>query len=125
MAVNPIDLQAVFSQMNQVGKQEALNKDSEVIRQDQAALIVSKEGTKDAEEIPETKDLSEGSGKIKDKEKGNNPENNEKDSDKNKKDIKMKKNEGKETDNMKDPDLGQNIDILGWVKYKKNINYNS
>ena len=115
MAVNPIDLQAIFAQMNQVGKLEALNKDSEVIRQDQAALIINREGTKDAEEIPETKNLSEGSGKIKDKEKerGNNPENQEKESDKDKKNIKMKENEENDIDNMKDPNLGQNIDILG------------
>lgn len=113
MAVNPIDLQAIFTQMNQVGKQESLNKESEVIRQDQAALIINKEGTKDAEEIPETKNLSEGSGKIKDKEKRNNRENKEKDSDENKKNIKAKDNKGNEKDYIKDPDLGQNIDILG------------
>ncbi len=112
MPVNPIDLQAIFSQMNQVSKQESLVKESEVMRQDQAALLVNKEGTKDAEDIPLTKDLSEGSGKIKDKEKGNNPrnKNNAKEDEDN---LKMKKEDADDLENIKDPDLGQNIDIVG------------
>lgn len=112
MAVNPIDLQAIFTQMNQVGKQEALVKESEAIRQDQAALIVNKEGTKDAEEIPEAKNLSEGSGKIKDREKGNNPMK-KKDSEDDKDNMEKKNKEINESENIKDPDLGQNIDIIG------------
>ena len=69
MAVNPIDLQAIFTQMNQVGKQQALIKESQVIRQDHASELVRKDGDKDAADIPNTKDLSEGPGKIKNKEK--------------------------------------------------------
>ena len=112
MSVNPLDLQVNFTQMNQVGKQQSMQKDSEVLRQDQASQMVNKEGEKDAEYVPETKDLSEGPGKVKDKEEKSNKRN------KNKKSEKEEKNEEKEEEideskNLKDPDLGQKIDIMG------------
>ncbi len=110
MAVNPIDLQAIFSQMNQVGKQESAVKDSEIIRQDQANIIVNKESIKDSEYIPDTKDISEGAGKIKDKVKENNPKKRRKP---NKEDEKKILKNNKIEENIKDPELGQNIDIIG------------
>lgn len=109
MAVNPIDLQAIFSQMNQVGKQESAIKDSEIIRQDQANLIVNKESIKDSEYIPDAKDISEGAGKIKDKGKENNPKKRKK-TDK-KEEKKAAYND--KNDDLKDPELGQKIDIIG------------
>lgn len=108
MAVNPIDLQAIFSQMNQVGKQESAAKDSEIIRQDQANLVVDKESIKNSEYIPESKDISEGAGKIKDNEKENNPKKRKKKND----EKKISKND-KNDENLKDPELGQKIDIIG------------
>jgi hypothetical protein len=110
MAVNPIDLQAIFSQMNQVGKQESAVKDSEIIRQDQANLIVNKESIKDSEYIPDAKDISEGAGKIKDNEKKNNQKKRKK-TDKNK-EKNSNQNDKNESD-LKDPELGQKIDIIG------------
>ena len=116
MALNPLDLQVNFSQLNQVGKQQTLAKDSEVIRQDQLSEQVKKEGDKIVEDVPETRDLDEGPGKIKDEEKKKNlsNKNKEKKDDKDDKDDKNKKNEmTEEKSKFKDPDLGQKIDIIG------------
>ena len=111
MSVNPLDLQVNFTQMNQVGKQQSMQKDSEVLRQDQASQMVNKEGEKDAEYVPETKDLSEGPGKVKDKEEKNNKRNKNKNSEKS---VKEENDEEiDESKNLKDPDLGQKIDIMG------------
>lgn len=112
MSVNPLDLQVNFTQMNQVGKQQSMQKDSEVIRQDQASQMVNKEGEKDADYVPETKDLSEGPGKIKDKKEKNNQKKQSRD----KKGLENKEEneeDAKESQSLKDPDLGQKIDIMG------------
>ena len=114
MAVNPLDLQVVFAQMNQVGKQQALIKESEVIRQDQASEQAHKEGEKDASDVPKTKDLSEGPGKIKDGEKKKNASNRERQFNKEKKDdTKDKDRYVDKSEEIKDPNLGHNIEIVG------------
>ncbi len=115
MAVNPIDLQVNFNQMNQVSKQQNLTKDNEILRQDNASNEIKKNSDKDSMDVPETKDLKNGPLKIKEneskKEKKKNLKNNKQNS------LKVdKKNEKKEEENKKDlidPKLGQKIDIIG------------
>ena len=113
MSVNPLDLQVVFTQMNQVGKQQSLIKENEVIRQDQASERVKKDGEKDAEDVPETKDLSEGPDKIKDQSDKKSPSNKEKNKKRDEDLDKKKEKENIQSNEIKDPNLGQNIDILG------------
>ncbi len=110
--VNPIDLQVNFNQMNQVTKQQALNRESEVLRQDQAASQIQKEGDKDSKDVPDTKNVNEGPGKIKDEEKKRSL----KQQNKNDKDQKGEENPEEsdkkdKNDKFKDPALGHKIDI--------------
>lgn len=118
MSVNPLDLQVNFTQLNHVGKQQSLSKESEVLRQDQASENVLKNSEKDTEDVPETKDLSEGPGKIRDKEKKknlrkDNDNNEEARSEDNNEEKKDQNEENKEEKVFEDPNLGQNVDIIG------------
>jgi hypothetical protein len=117
MAVNPIDLQVNFNQMNQVTKQQTLSKETEILKQDQATLLIQKEGDKNSKDVPETKELKDGPGKIKDEEKKNQLRKK-----KNKEKNQSKGDEDNEEDNKsnddkvnkyKDPELGSKIDIIG------------
>jgi hypothetical protein len=112
MAVNPLDLQVSFSQINNVGKQQSALKESDDIKQEQASQVLNKQSTKETQEVPETKDINDGVGKIKDKEKE------EKNRSKKKKPEDKAENEDAEKKDeidkdVKDPNLGQKIDILG------------
>ncbi len=113
MAINPIDLQVNFSQLNQVGKQQSMIQGSEILRQDKASELIQKEGVKNSEEIPETKDLSEGPNKVKDENK--KKEQSKKDKKQDKKAINKVNAKEKEKfeNNLNDPALGQKIDIIG------------
>lgn len=114
MSVNPLDLQVIFAQMNQVGKQQSLLKDSQVIRQDHASQNAIKQGEKEADDIPLSKDISEGPGKIKDqqKEKGSPQKEDKEEKEKKEKEKRIKADFEKEN-GLKDPTLGQNIDVMG------------
>lgn len=114
MSVNPIDLQVIFTQMNQVGKQQADIKDSEVLRQDQASHQIAKDSNKNTEDVPETKDVKEGAGKIKDKDKGKEKQEEKEGNEKNnQEEKKAEKTDKKDLKKSQDPKVGQNIDVLG------------
>ena len=116
MSVNPLDLQAIFTQMNHVGKQQSLAKESQILRQDHASEQVNKEGEKDANDVPETKDLSEGPGKIKDEEKRKSSDKEEEEENANDdqdRDIEEENKALNKKNKIKDPNLGQKIDIMG------------
>lgn len=111
MSVIPLDLQTNFSQINKVGKQLSLAKESEVNKQDLLNSQIQKESTKNSEDVPETKHLEDDYAKIKD------------DNEKNKKDNQKQKKEKKENDDeneknnlilkYKDPNIGSKIDVMG------------
>ncbi len=111
MSINPLDLQTVFSHINQIGKQYALEKENSEIRQDAMTHNLNEKSKLDSEDIPIIKDLSDGVGKINDNNKRRNP----------------KKKGGSSIDENNDltdsddnlvidshePGIGENIDILG------------
>ncbi|MBN2545418.1 MAG: hypothetical protein JXB50_06455 [Spirochaetes bacterium] len=110
MAINPIDLQVNFSQLNQVGKQQTMIQGSEILRQDKASEQIQKDGLKNSEDVPETKDLSEGPEKV--KEENKKKEQSKKDKSKERKNLKNEKKELFDNE-LNDPALGQRIDIIG------------
>lgn len=117
MAVNPLDLQTVFSHINQVGKKQALMKENEVLRQDHAGEQIVRNSERDAKEVPATKDLEEGPGKIKDenKEKSNsgNEQNEPEDNENEQKVAQHVEDEQGDEERDKASYLGQHIDIVG------------
>ncbi|HOF01901.1 MAG TPA: hypothetical protein PK385_10930 [Spirochaetota bacterium] len=113
MSINPLELQTLFSQLNRVGKQQALTKENEVLKQEILNSDIHKQGIKDSEEIPETKDLNEEFSKIKDEEKSkeqNKKEKNEKQPDG---ENEESQDENQSKNVLTDPKIGRKIDILG------------
>jgi hypothetical protein len=112
MPINPLELQTNFMQITQVGKLQSSLKEVEEIKENQINTMIQKEGDKEAEDIPVTKDISEGLGKIKDKEKKNNLKNRAKKNQEVDEDIE-EEIENKEEPDLKNPIIGQKIDIVG------------
>jgi hypothetical protein len=112
MSVNPLDLQVSFSQMGNVGKQQSNVKETDEVKQSAASQILNKEGVKESDEVPETKDVNEGPGKIKDKQEKSDEKNKSK-GDKLKTKGSEEEAEEEKDEKLKDPNLGQRIDILG------------
>lgn len=120
MPVNPIDLQTNFSQINHVGRQQSNIKDSENLKELQISLTVQKQSENETEDIPITKDLSEGPGRIKDENGGKkknkhqfeekeNKKSDEDQADQDQADDEEKKNKLE----VKDSPVGRIIDIIG------------
>lgn len=106
MALKPLDLQTLFGHMNEVGKSQSQIKESLAAQQNfEANKLVEQELLKD-KSVNQTEESQE-SGKVSDQEKeessGQNPGKKEK----------QKDEETREREEIKDPDLGQNIDLLG------------
>lgn len=57
MAVNPIDLQTNFMQINSVSKKEVLSKEQEILKQEYVTDLLKKESEKNIEDVRELKDL--------------------------------------------------------------------
>ena len=106
MPILPIDLQILFSQMNQVGKEQAIQKEGHAINQSLQGMALVKNTEQEDNSVNQSKDIGEGLEKVK------NEEN------KNKEEREREENEKKEKQKQKqsvfvDPDLGKNIDIMG------------
>ena len=108
MPLLPIDLQIMFSHMNQVGKEQALQKDVSPLHQSLQGMEIAKNSKEKDTTVNETDQVGEGLDKIKDKEKKKGKEQgNEK---------RKKEKEGKnakQKEFFKEPYLGHHIDIIG------------
>ena len=108
--MNPIDLQTNFSQLGQVGKIQANAKDGQDLKEVQINSNVQTLSNQEAEDVPVTKDISEGAGKIKDEEKEKQKkrelETKENIKEDEKEEIDLNKN------NVQNTKIGSNIDIL-------------
>jgi len=107
MPILPIDLQTMFSHLNHVGKEQAVQKDGNVQHQIlQGQRLVEKTNEKD-KTVNEAENMGEGAEKIKEKEQEQRREENE-----------AGRREAKEKEKRKpvvyqDPNLGHHIDITG------------
>ncbi|RKX87035.1 MAG: hypothetical protein DRP57_00035 [Spirochaetes bacterium] len=106
MPLLPIDLQTLFAQMNQVGKEQAIQKNISPLHQSLQGNEIVKQTEEKDNSVNETKEVSDGVEKIKDK----NAERKEKESSKG---GKKEQGENKKKGVFNDPDLGQHIDIVG------------
>lgn len=57
MAVNPLDLQTNFMQINSVSKKEVLSKEQEILKQEYVTDLLKKESEKNIEDVRKLKDL--------------------------------------------------------------------
>ncbi|MDC7220140.1 MAG: hypothetical protein PQJ59_09380 [Spirochaetales bacterium] len=109
MALTPLDLQTLFVKMNQVNREQAHLKGAEAQEQSfEAKKLVEQEIQKDSS-VNRGADEGDMDNRIKDREEQTAEEREEKE--RKKKEADEKDREEKEY--IKDPNLGQNIDLMG------------
>jgi hypothetical protein len=106
MAITPIDLQTLFTQIDKVGKTHASQREELALQQSIQGVQLQKKTNEQMQQINEAQNTGEGAEKINDH--GSGSRENQKNS--------GKKNEQKEEKNdnafvLNDPSLGRNIDI--------------
>lgn len=109
MAIQPIDLQTLFSHLHHVGKEQAAQKEGVVLQQEIQGSELARETRHKDESVNQTDDLENGTARVKDeKQKGGRDGKGE-----------GHKEEGKKGEDSprkgiyEDPDIGKNIDISG------------
>jgi hypothetical protein len=107
MPLLPIDLQTMFSHMNQVGKEQALQKDVSPLQQSLQGSEIAKDSKEIDTTVNETDEVGEGLEKIKDEEKKKEQEQGKKQQ------KKKEQNNDKQEERLKEPYLGHHIDIIG------------
>lgn len=113
MAIQPIDLQALFSQVDKVGKTQAALKEGVEIQQALQGVQNQRKLDQRIRSVNEAQDSGEGAERIKDRNSRQRDRRGAKDE---------KKNDGTDAENadaeenseiVRDPALGHNIDLSG------------
>jgi hypothetical protein len=106
MALSPIDMQTLFSQMDKVGKQEAAQKEGAALLQSIQLAKHQQQTDEKIRSVNEAQDTGDGAEEVKDRHGGQarhegngNPH--------------SKENEEEKTDDgvIRDPNLGTNLDV--------------
>jgi hypothetical protein len=111
MAIQPIDLQTLFTQMDKVGKDQSNQKEGLQVRQDVHNIHQQQKQEQRIQSVNEAQDTGQGAERIKDRNRKNNSgqdESSEKERENPEDEIEESK-----INFVKDPALGQNIDVSG------------
>jgi len=107
MAIQPIDLQILFTQVDKVGKAQVAQQDGHSLQQAIQGAQLQRKTEEHIQEVNEAQDMGEGTEKVNDRKHGNSGKSggkNEKGHDKN-------DDEENNPSIFQDPSLGKNIDI--------------
>jgi len=107
MSFRPIDLQTLFSHLNQVGKEQALEKNAALLQQAQQGQSIVRQADQNNHSINQTEKTQEGLDSI--NEKGHESSGGKKEKEKKESEEKEKADK----DFFQDPDVGHNLDITG------------
>ncbi|MBN2509609.1 MAG: hypothetical protein JXB03_05005 [Spirochaetales bacterium] len=106
MSIKPIDIQTLFSHINQVGKEQAAQKDALLMQQTVAGSEIAEETQRQDESVNDTKATSDGPGVV--DEEGSSSRH------QGRKDRKKRDDSKKEQKQVfTDPNLGTHVDIKG------------
>jgi hypothetical protein len=108
MSIKPIDLQTLFMHMNQVGKEQALQRGGLLMQQTVAGSELVQEAEHRDNSVNETKSLSDGPEEIHEDEEQTSGQHR-----RGKKEGGKEQKEGESSNYFSDPALGKNIDITG------------
>ena len=109
MAISPLDLQTLFTQMDKVGKQEAAQRDGAAILQSVQQARQQQQTDERVRSVNEAQNTGEGSEAIKDRNGGRAGQGQEEE--KNLSPEETEETAEKEDGIIRDPDLGRNIDV--------------
>ena len=104
MAIAPIDLQTLFTQLDKVGKTHTNLKEG--LQQAVQEIQIQKKTEEHIQEVNEAQNTGEGAEKVKDREQGNAQQQNE-----SKKNRKENKEDEESVSVLSDLSLGRKIDI--------------
>jgi len=109
MAIQPIDLQALFTQLDKVAKNQTLLRDGQPIQESLQQLQVQRKLEENVQSVNETQDMGEGAEKVKeDGSRGTHARQG-----KGQSEEEPPAAEEDKPDYIRDPALGRNIDISG------------
>jgi hypothetical protein len=111
MAIAPIDLQILFSQVDKVGKAQAALKEGQAIQQAAHGAQIQRKTEEQIQQINETQDFGEGVEKINDRTARQKNENKKEGKNKNEDDVDNEAEDEKQFIAIRDPSLGNKIDI--------------
>jgi hypothetical protein len=104
MAIAPIDLQTLFTQVDKVGKTQMSQREGQILQQSIQGAQLQKKLEEHIQEVNEAQDTGEGAEKVNDHRR-------EQSGGENKKKGQREEPEDEEASVLKDPSLGKNIDI--------------
>jgi hypothetical protein len=109
MPIQPIDLQTLFVRLNQVGKDQAVQKEASQVAQSVQGSEIVKRSEEDTKTVNQSKRIDKGPEEISDEKEqsagsGTGSESRKKDE---------TREEGEKRPVFEDPDLGKKIDISG------------
>ena len=109
MSIQPIDLQTLFMRLNQVGKDQAVQREAVHVTQTLQGSEIARRSEEQAHTVNESRDLEYGPNAVKDDEQKNKGESKGEEQ----KQSPDEQLEEEEKNIFKDPDLGNKIDITG------------
>jgi hypothetical protein len=111
VAIQPIDLQTLFTQLDKVGKNQAVQREGQQIQESIQQIQIQKRNEQNVQSVNQTQDLGEEAGNIKD-EKRQAARRNNGGAGKRQPEEELPE-ETEKRDLIRDPALGRNIDISG------------
>ncbi|MCL2093203.1 MAG: hypothetical protein FWH12_03315 [Treponema sp.] len=111
MAIQPIDLQALFSQLHQVGKTQAMAREGQQIQENLQAQQSQRRLEENIQAVNEAQNMGDEAEKIKDENRGRNSMAGQGGPGKEEED--QEEERALHVDVIRDPALGRNLDISG------------
>jgi gamma-glutamylcysteine synthetase len=112
MAIQPIDLQALFSQLDKVAKSQTVMREGQQIQASIQQLQIQRRNEENVQSVNQAQDMGEEAGVIKDEKRQGGRENNAGARERQQQDEELSEAEEK-LDLIRDPALGRNVDISG------------
>jgi len=112
MAIQPIDLQAIFSQMDKVAKSQIMMREGQQIQESIQQIQIQRRNEQNIQSVNQAQDMGEEAGIIKDDKRQGGRENNSGTRERQMQDDESGEAEDKQ-ELIRDPALGRNIDISG------------
>ncbi|MDR3160029.1 MAG: hypothetical protein LBU28_00265 [Spirochaetaceae bacterium] len=111
MAIQPIDLQTLFTQLDKVGKHQAAQKEGVQIQQALQGDLIQRKTDERIRSVNESQDMGEGTEAVNDRSPRQHPGREKQDRQENAGDPADEAFRGE--DPFRDPDLGKNVDLSG------------
>jgi MOSC domain-containing protein YiiM len=112
MAIQPIDLQTLFTQLDKVGKNQAMQREGQQIQESIQQMQIQKKNEQNIQSVNQAQDLGEEAGTIKDEKRHGGRENESGARERRQEDEEFPAAEERR-ELFRDPALGRNIDISG------------